>query len=92
MNDYVLIMLLKVGDGDVKNREKRDVERGDYQIHYPDMDSPNWGKYHDRDMELALIKMRPLVPMFEDLCSIPNWLEGVEGDDNFEMHYWGLKK
>lgn len=59
MDKYVLSMLIDVANGGDKNRGKRGVENKNFQTHYPNMDSPNWGKYHGREVDLAFIKMRP---------------------------------
>lgn len=69
----------------VRDSGHKEKEKG--RLMFPDVDSPNWGKYHNMDIDLALIKMRPLIPSFQNLCRIPNWLEGVEGDEEFEFHY-----
>lgn len=85
MDNYVQSMLLGK-DGVIEQIDRNDkLIGGKLQQIFPCVDSPNWGKYHTTDVALALIKMRPLIPIFGDLCRLPNWLEGIEGDDDFEI-------
>jgi hypothetical protein len=53
------------------------------QSHFPFMDSPNWGKYHNNKIDLALIKIKPYIPRTSDLCLFHEFLMGIEGDDIF---------
>ena len=57
---------------------------------YPCVDSPNWGKYHMAKVDMVLIKMKPLIPRFKDLCRLPNLFDGTEGDDDFTIDKKGV--
>lgn len=81
MNQYVQSLLLR--NAEQMEGGKVGGVTANCQNHLPSVDSPDWGRYHNKTIDLALIKIKPLIPKASDHCRIPMCLIDIEGDNNF---------